>query len=327
LKGKGVTYVFNSEIEKLEADVASEKVTGVWVKTGDQPAVLHAADYYVSAVPVEKMAPLINADLLKIDPTLSYIQELAPNVSWMNGAQFYMKERTDINHGHVVYTNSEWALTSISQKQFWDNVDLSEFGDGEVKDVLSVDISDWFAKGMNGKKASECTKEEIIEETWAQLKKSLNVDGKVLLKDEELLHVCLDRDIVFDTTESGGLKTKNEEPLLVNFTNTWGLRPDAYTRVDNLMLASDYVKTNTDLATMEGANEAARRAVNAIIDKSGSSAKLCKVWDLHEPFLLSLYRWRDKKRFNDGLPYNEKLPWFMRVAIKAVKFFKKLFGL
>ena len=55
---------------------------------------------------------------------------------------------------------------------------------------------------------------------------------------------------------------RNAEPLLVNLVNTWALRPEATTAIPNLFLASDYVRTHTDLATMEGANEAARRAVN-----------------------------------------------------------------
>ena len=50
----------------------------------------------------------------------------------------------------------------------------------------------------------------------------------------------------------------------------------------NLLLAADYVRTHTDLATMEGANEAARRAVNAILDATGSRAALL-VWPLREP--------------------------------------------
>ena len=44
---------------------------------------------------------------------------------------------------------------------------------------------------------------------------------------------------------------------------------------NNLMdnLAADYVRTHTDLATMEAANEAARRAVNGILCAAGSSAR------------------------------------------------------
>ncbi len=94
----------------------------------------------------------------------------------------------------------------------------------------------------------------------------------------------LDEDIVFE------IPKKNKEPLLVNTINSWDLRPYAYTRIPNLFLASDYVKTCTDLATMEGANEAARRAVNCIIDCSGSSAKKCKLWDLQEPWIFSIFR-------------------------------------
>jgi hypothetical protein len=43
------------------------------------------------------------------------------------------------------------------------------------------------------------------------------------------------------------------------------------------------VQTYTDLATMEAANEAARRAVNAILEASGSDAEPCDVWKLRQP--------------------------------------------
>ena len=49
------------------------------------------------------------------------------------------------------------------------------------------------------------------------------------------------------------------------------------------MLASDYVRTYTDLATMEGANEAGRRAVNGILDAVGSRERRCKLWKLQQP--------------------------------------------
>jgi uncharacterized protein with NAD-binding domain and iron-sulfur cluster len=70
----------------------------------------------------------------------------------------------------------------------------------------------------------------------------------------------------------------NVEPLLVNRVGTQALRPDARTAIPNMFLASDYVRTNTDLACMEGANEAARRAVNAVLEATSSSRRPCDVW-------------------------------------------------
>ena len=64
----------------------------------------------------------------------------------------------------------------------------------------------------------------------------------------------------------------NHEPLLINTAGSWRYRPEAVTRIPNLFLAADYVRTNTDIATMESANEAARRAVNGILDAAGAGA-------------------------------------------------------
>ena len=49
------------------------------------------------------------------------------------------------------------------------------------------------------------------------------------------------------------------------------------------MLAGDYVRTHTDVASMEGACEAARRAVNAILQRAGSPAAPATIWPLIEP--------------------------------------------
>ena len=59
------------------------------------------------------------------------------------------------------------------------------------------------------------------------------------------------------------------------------------TGIPNLFLASDYVRTYTDLATMEGANEAARRAVNGLLDAVDFAGSRCELWPLHEPEILS----------------------------------------
>ena len=75
----------------------------------------------------------------------------------------------------------------------------------------------------------------------------------------------------------------NAEPLLVNTEGLVGRPAGRGDRDPEPVLAADYVRTYTDLATMEGANEAARRAVNAILDATALRAPRCDVWPLREP--------------------------------------------
>jgi uncharacterized protein with NAD-binding domain and iron-sulfur cluster len=143
-----------------------------------------------------------------------------------------------------------------------------------------------------GKIARTCSQETIAAEVWDQLKAALN-DGTEVLADANRLAWFLDPDIIApNPTEATNL-----DPLLVNTKGSWPRRPAAeLPEVDNLFLASDYVQTHTDLATMEGANEAARRAVNAILEASGSDAEPCEVWKLDEPggLLFALAREADR---------------------------------
>ena len=68
-------------------------------------------------------------------------------------------------YGHQMFLSSPWALTSLSQAQFWtDTTNLvRDHGDGTVRTVLSVDVSDWNTAGSNGKKAKECTVEQVAK--------------------------------------------------------------------------------------------------------------------------------------------------------------------
>lgn len=59
---------------------------------------------------------------------------------------------------------------------------------------------------------------------------------------------------------------ENEMKLLINSVNTYQCRPASYTQISNLFLAGDYIRTDVDLATMEGANESGKRAANSVIN-------------------------------------------------------------
>ena len=210
------------------------------------------------------MRLLLSPALRAAEPRLNGLDRLVTR--WMNGIMFYLDEDVPLVAGHAIYIDSPWALTSISQAQFWRDVDFARLGDGRVAGILSVDVSDWETPAPRlGKVASACTKEEIADEVWAQLKDHLD---RGELSDANRLRWFLDPDIVFPNPSGA----TNAEPLLINTAGSWEHRPDAVTAIGNLLLAADYVRTYTDLATMEGANEAARRAVNGILDAEGSDA-------------------------------------------------------
>ena len=89
---------------------------------------------------------------------------------------FYLAEDLPLVRGHAIYLDSEWALTSISQRQFWRGVRLRP----GIGGVLSVDISEWQRAGRRtGKVAALCTPEEIRAEVWGQLQDHLEdaLDG------------------------------------------------------------------------------------------------------------------------------------------------------
>jgi geranylgeranyl pyrophosphate synthase/uncharacterized protein with NAD-binding domain and iron-sulfur cluster len=309
LESKGVRYLEEAEIEEIQC--RDGKIAGIsYHRRGRR--VVERGDYYIAALPLERIAPMINKQMLAIDPALANLSELAPNVEWMNGIQFYLRRDVPMAPGHIIHVDTEWCLTSISQVQFWKSFSPQQFGDAGTRGVLSVDISEWEAPGSNGRPAMQCSREEVAREVWRQLKRSVNHDQE-LLRDEDLDSWFLDPDIKSDPARPGFLH--NAEPLLVNYYDTWNLRPDASTGISNLFLASDYVRTFTDLATMEGANEAARRAVNGLLDADDHSGPRCSVWPLHEPPLLAPWRLYDASRFEAGLPWDASL---MQVASQAI---------
>ncbi|WP_310226710.1 FAD-dependent oxidoreductase [Paenibacillus qinlingensis] len=307
LQDQGLHYHLGANVERIncqDGQVRSATIT----LNGETFDI--DADYFIAAFPVEVMGKMITDEMLEIDPSLQGVQKLVDSVAWMNGIQYYLREELPITHGHVIYLDAPWSLTSVSQKQFWPDVNLSEYGDGTVKGILSVDISDWDTPGiLFGKTAKLCTAEEIKAEVWAQMKLSLNIDGAVILEDSVLHSWFLDTDIQFVNPEHA---CTNMEPLLINRVGTWEDRPEALTGIPNLFLASDYVRTNTNLATMEGANEAARRAVNAILLCDESEEEPCKIWEMYTFELghidvLKMYHIHDKKRLDKGLPWDGKM--------------------
>ncbi|MEV6772531.1 FAD-dependent oxidoreductase [Nocardia sp. NPDC051030] len=295
LRSLGVKFV-SAEVRGLE--LTDRRISGAHVVDSSGNARTIEADYFISAMPVEVARTLWTPEILELRPELAGMSQLT--VDWMTGIQFFLKRPSNIARGHAAYVDSPWSLTSIAQNQFWNRTPLTGFGDGSVQDCVSVDISDWNTPGLlSGKPAKECSPDEIAREVWAQLKAHLN-DKHDLLNDDDLHSWFLDTGIAWD---AGKKRNTNTDPLLINTAGSWALRPDSYhPDLENLFLAGDYVRTNVDLATMEGASEAARTAVNKLLDVTGSDAQRCKTFQLYRAVELEPFRQLDIGRYQAGQP-------------------------
>ena len=297
LRSQGVQFRTGTSVIAIETD--GERITGVATGQSGEPVT---ADYYVAAVPAEVMTKLVSPELIRAAPTLEGVASL--ETAWMNGLQFYLTEDVPLSYGHQAYVDAPWGLTSISQSQFWTEGPF-EFDDccDAVEGVLSVNVADWETPGIvYGKPANACTPEEIKTEVWAQMAEHLNGEEERLTEDL-IYDWALDPALTYDPDER---QLTNRAPLLINTVGSFRHRPSADTDAPNLFLAADYVRTETDLATMESANEAGRRAARAILEDVGAN-HLPRVWDLSEPRVFEPIKRFDDTAFRLGLPHPGEL--------------------
>jgi uncharacterized protein with NAD-binding domain and iron-sulfur cluster len=295
LRSLGVQFRLGQSVEALETSGGS--ITGARVRGASGTTSTVEADWFVCAMPAEKARELWSPDVLARDPKLEGMNDLV--VDWMNGIQFFLRDEIGLGRGHATFVDAPWALTALTQAQFWRDDFAATYGDGAAVDCLSVDISNWDEPGIvYGKPANRCTAEEVKNEVWAQLKAHLEDNGESVLPDGVLHSWFLDPAIKWNAATG---TNSNDEPLLINTVNSWDLRPEATTAIPNLFLAGDYVRTDIDLATMEGANESGRAATNAILDATDSNAERATMYKLYDPPEFKALKKIDAQRYKRGL--------------------------
>jgi uncharacterized protein with NAD-binding domain and iron-sulfur cluster len=266
------------------------------------------ADWYVCSVPVERAQGLLDRALLRADPELEAINAI--QTRWMNGIQFFLRKPTPINHGHVAYVDSPWVVSSISQAQFWARRDFPrDYGDGQAYDCLSAVVSDWNQPGiLYGKPARDCTRDEIATEIWGQMKAALNNLGEATLTDD-LIHTWFLDPAIQPRPHATGMQSN--EPLFIETPGLWDQRPDPTTAIPNLLLAADYVRNRSpiDTASMDGANAAARAAVNALLQAACSHAQPVPLYEPHTAPEFQAAKQLDAERYRAGQPHLLDGPW------------------
>ncbi|MFN0249076.1 MAG: NAD(P)-binding protein, partial [Kofleriaceae bacterium] len=260
----------------------------------------------------------------------------------LSGIQFFFDQDLRVWRGHTQYLDSAWGLTSVSQPQFWNRL---RFPRDQYRSLLSVDIgifdrvyrpqTPFGEVRPEGIKAWECTAAQLAHFAWEQIESHHDDAMKRRYGPRARLPkpiaYAIDATLSFSdkSTQSvprDGVVSKNESTFLVNKTGEYPTRPgklnsgkgqskgvSLYDMILNrYVLAGTYMKTFTRLTSMEGANESARHAVNAILQKWDIPGDRCDIWDPedYEPDDLQWLREFDDELRERDLPhFSEILGW------------------
>lgn len=208
----------------------------------------------------------------------------------LSGIQFYFATDIRFWRGHTQYLDAPWGLTSISQPQFWLRARTPR---DLYRSVLSVDIGIWNQK-YRGLTAWECKPDQLAQYTWEQIRDHhLTAFRAQYGEQADLPHpvaYALDNDLVL-----GGQDDTRQDttPFLVNRTGAYPRRPGRLHPAggdhagmprypiwaSQYVIAGTFAQTYTRLTSMEGANESARHAVNAVIAAANAQCEPCEIWD------------------------------------------------
>lgn len=251
----------------------------------------------------------------------------------ISGIQFFLRHEVKIVRGHVVYPDSEWGLSSISQDQFWDpERRLRMRRDFDVRGQISAIIGAWDTPvtvpssprgpawmpdpNVVGKTAAQITDPAMLaREVWRQLLVAL--DGRMAHPIREITPRGDMPEPLYYHLES--FPQEPDQGYLLNLVGDWDGRPgeladngwryDYEVALGRLVNAGNHMKTHTRLSTMESANESGRHAVNSILRHVGFREDGATVWPLEDWEVLEA---QDFKRLDDIL-YEAGQPHFVDI--------------
>jgi len=297
LQKKGCHLNVNTRLYNINYDESANKIRSMHILntiTGELKEV--TGDQFILAVPIEVAIPFLR-HLKGFDKVLQGWDKSILDNKWMTGFQVYLKNDITVINGQIGIGDSPWAVSFLSENQFWrDSLKMKTFGDHKAAGVISCIISNWENPGQfTNKTAQDCSSaDEIITEAWKQIR--FRFPEFPDLNNPAVISYNLDPAIDFSHGHA-----ENMRPLFSVNVNSWEYRPEAYTSIGNFKLAADFIRTFAQSATMEGANEAGKRAVNSILSDDNRT-DLIQIFDFWEPEIFKFFQCIDQFRWDHHLP-------------------------
>lgn len=275
-----------------ELTVIDQQINGATVITPNDETLAVNADWYILAVPVDKAAELISAELLAADSNLGCLKQI-PLFCGLN-LQIFLRHRVSRLGLLFMSYSAPWGMGNEVLSRHW-NLDLADYGDGSARECLSVQLNDatwWSLPGMlYNKPAKDCTGPEIIDEVLAQMRRYLP-DGETIFAPEAIHSVRLSP---ATPTRPDGLLSI-DEPLLSESPSVTRYRPHGKSQVTNLLLAGAYTRNFATGDQMEGANESGRRAAASILAATDSTERPVQIESWTPPaWMRALWHYDDSR--------------------------------
>ena len=236
LEKQGVVFHMNTNIEKIQTDGDNTIKSVTTEKYGMYSEF--EADIFINGMDTKGLAKLYPYRPIRerYEQLHSMSQQIQTQVVYYIPYRLKLKNPTIL-----IFPDSEWFLMIRHEGALWGL---------EGHDVISVGIGIWDVEGkLNNKTATHCTREEIADEVWFQIKKA---------KTDINFPTCVPKWDIWDSFKYNR-KTKSittYEPKFSNNAYTLQYRPnfdDEYFK--NLKHATAYTRTNKNLFCMESAVE------------------------------------------------------------------------
>ncbi len=214
---------------------AAESITSALHAAGTGGTVAGLKGFTTSAPPPD--GPLQPGSTRPPDKRDPHRLDQMGRVPWdrfqtLAGIQYFFDTEFQLLRGHMYYSGTDWALSSINQHGLWERRP-SLAKDGHVS-VLSVDIGDFNTPSRHlvdefgrGKAARNCTADELATEVWRQIARAITSDVNNV--PEALLPwpawYALDRNLIMSAGSGKRRPVRNEAPYLVPIVGDWPNRP------------------------------------------------------------------------------------------------------
>jgi uncharacterized protein with NAD-binding domain and iron-sulfur cluster len=263
LKSKGVEFIFNSELIKINYE--NNKIINCVVKNNKKEEIITADNYILSINPNNCYEIFNESKMDKLAVQHLELSTVNNQLSFRLGLSQKIKFK-QINNGRVL-VDSNYNITFYAQEDIFDN-----FSNDKIKSLWSGTCCQTYNNN-----ALTLNKNDLIEEIIKQILECEELQNEIYkmngftITREHIIYTEIWEDWFWT-----GKQLESKNPKWVNTVNNEKYKPSQITEYDNLYLNGAHTKTSFNIWSMESSCESGKIVANHILEKN--KIKKCKIF-------------------------------------------------